>query len=98
MKQTTNTPAATFTTFDKSSNWVTGKCGDWKFEAKLYDDGSVFGINDGRVSKLEIKDAKGITVLNYDRGWDVENDEVTNPYFTAIMELLEKSPRRFDNE
>lgn len=97
MKKTTNTPAATFTTFDNSSNWVSGKCGDYKFEAKLFDDGSVFGINNGRVSKLSLR-LNGRTVLNFDRGWDIDVCKATKAEYTAIMQLLENSPRRFDNE
>lgn len=46
------------------------------WEAKVYDEGSEFGINGGRVSKLSIRleNANGThtTVCNYDRGWDIE--------------------------
>lgn len=41
---------------------------------KSYDVGSEFGINGGKISKLMIK-IDGQTVVNYDRGWDVEPDE-----------------------
>ena len=51
------------------------------FNAKVFEQGSEFGINGGRISKLWI--VKDITinpwnyfvncpVVNYDRGWDVE--------------------------
>lgn len=97
MTQKTTTPAATFTNFDNSSNWVSGKCGDYKFEAKLFDDGSVFGIKNGRVSKLSIS-LNGKTVVNFDRGWDIKVDKDEKAAFKAIMHLLENSARRFDNE
>ena len=42
--------------------------------AKVYDEGSEFGIDEGRISKLTIK-IDGKTVVNYDRGWDIEPDE-----------------------
>lgn len=42
-----------------------------KYEAKQYDEGSVYGINEGRISKLCIT-IDGRTVCNYDRGWDIE--------------------------
>lgn len=45
---------AYFTKFDNKSNWVDGMVGKYNFQAKLFDTGSIFGINDGRVSKLAI--------------------------------------------
>ncbi len=33
-----------------------------------------FGINGGKIIKLQIK-VGGYTVVNYDRGWDIEPDE-----------------------
>lgn len=41
---------------------------------KAYDEGSDYGINGGRISKLSIK-IDGQWVVNYDRGWDIEPDE-----------------------
>ncbi|MDD6963714.1 MAG: hypothetical protein PUJ52_01440 [Firmicutes bacterium] len=41
---------------------------------KAYDEGSDYGINGGRISKLSIK-IDGEWVVNYDRGWDIEPDE-----------------------
>lgn len=96
-----------FTKFDNTDNWVKGKCGKYNFEAKLYDEVSCYGIDDGRVSKLSIwdekvrkrKDCRGFIdacVVNYDRGWDIEpNDDVVEIY-AAIMETLESSPKRFE--
>lgn len=45
---------AAFTEFTKGDNWVFGVCGKFKFQAKLYDEGSIFGIKGGRVSKLKV--------------------------------------------
>jgi hypothetical protein len=41
---------------------------------KAFDEGSEWGINGGRISKLSIK-INGVWVANYDRGWDIEPDE-----------------------
>ncbi len=41
---------------------------------KAYDEGSEFGINGGKISKLQIR-INGETVVSYDRGWDIEPDE-----------------------
>ena len=38
---------------------------------KQYDEGSEFGIDGGRISKLMLK-RNGEIVCNYDRGWDVQ--------------------------
>ena len=38
---------------------------------KRYDEGSQFGIDGGRISKLMLK-RNGKMVANYDRGWDIE--------------------------
>ena len=37
---------------------------------KVYDEGSVFGIDEGRISKLMLK-RDGKSVCCYDRGWDI---------------------------
>lgn len=37
---------------------------------KVYDEPSKFGINHGRISKLQLKQ-NGKIVANYDRGWDI---------------------------
>ena len=39
--------------------------------AKVYDEGSEYGIDGGRVSKLTMK-RDGKVVCNYDRGWDIK--------------------------
>ena len=38
---------------------------------KSYDEGSIFGIDEGRISKVTLK-RDGKEVCNYDRGWDIE--------------------------
>ena len=93
MKTTTLT--AVFTHFDNSSNWVHGICGEYNFDAKLFDDGSQFGINNGRVSKLSIAKYNGSPDVNYDRGWDIKPSQTVKSYYDAIMGLLENSPKRF---
>ncbi|MPM21471.1 hypothetical protein SDC9_67915 [bioreactor metagenome] len=38
---------------------------------KVYEEGSQFGIDGGKVSKLMLK-RNGEIVCNYDRGWDIK--------------------------
>ena len=42
----------------------------FKFSVKHFDEGSQYGIENGRISKLMLK-RNGDIVCNYDRGWDV---------------------------
>lgn len=62
--------------------WSTGEIRGCKFEVKHYGQGSKFGIDGGRISKLWVtKD--GIEIASYDRGWDVlpatsEAQEITS--------------------
>ena len=40
------------------------------YVVKVYDEPSKFGINNGKISKLQLKQ-NGEIVANYDRGWDI---------------------------
>ena len=57
--------------------------------AKVYDEGSEYGINEGRISKLTIK-IDGKTTLCYDRGWDIEPDENDKATQTAFQIILKE--------
>lgn len=95
---------AVFTEFESNSNWVEGTIGNLKFQAKLFDEGSKFGINNGRVSKLSIYNDNlrhkigfhNACVINYDRGWDIEVKDGYNEHYNAVMDLLENAPKRFE--
>ncbi|WP_353856857.1 hypothetical protein [Bacillus sp. Bos-x628] len=72
--------------------------GEYHFDAKLFDKGSLYGINKGRVSLLTVSIGDKWTglencILNYDRGWDVkpQKDEHIK-VFTEIVNFLENSP------
>lgn len=55
----------------------------YKYWVKHFENGSEFGIDGGRVSKLTIrKVGESRDLVNYDRGWDVEpaTDEVNAVY------------------
>lgn len=57
--------------------WREGFYKNYWWQAKVYDEGSRFGINSGRISKLQIRlwsdGKKDEVVYNYDRGPDVDN-------------------------
>ena len=82
------------------------KIGKYNFNAKLFNEGSTFGIKDGRVSKLSIWDEEiwkkednffKACIVNYDRGWDIKPKKEFKPYFNAVMELLENAPKGDSN-
>ena len=52
--------------------------------AKVYDEGSPFGIADGRISKLMLK-ANGEIIYNYDRGEDVSPQTEAAEIALAIL-------------
>lgn len=61
--------------------WVEGKIngGQYEFIAKVFDEGSMFGIEEGRVSLLQIRKENtsgwyGV-FCNYDRGWDIKPED-----------------------
>jgi len=68
--------------------WTEGTINGYKYWVKYYENGSEFGIDEGRISKMTIRKA-GTTrdLCNFDRGWDVEpTEEVMEVY----QQLLEK--------
>jgi hypothetical protein len=74
--------------------WVEGTINGYRFHAKAYDEGSEFGLNQGRVSKLWIRDdAQAQTIANYERGWDVRPRKATDRrVLEALVEYLEALP------
>ena len=48
-----------------------GKMVGIHYQVKVYDEGSQYGIEGGRISKLWLRQGK-TTVANYDRGWDIK--------------------------
>ena len=59
------------------------------FWAKVYDEGSIYGIDEGRIGKLTIK-IDGQTVVSYDRGWDIEPDENDEATMIAYSILIQE--------
>ena len=51
--------------------WKNGKIDGNEYWVKSYDEPSIYGIDEGRISKLTVK-RDGREIINYDRGWDLE--------------------------
>ena len=56
----------------------------YHYWVKQYVEGSQYGIDGGRISKLTIKRG-GEIVCNYDRGWDIEPVDEDTQMALAIL-------------
>lgn len=67
-------------TMQKDNLWITGvitsnygEKDKYKVDAKVYMDNSKYGINNGKISKLNVRNiTEEYTAISYDRGWDIE--------------------------
>ena len=69
--------------------WHTETIGEYEVCVKYYSEGSQYGINGGKVSKLEIRQL-GQIVANYDRGWDVA------PKHTGVAWVLDRVVAKYN--
>lgn len=80
----------------KDGGWLDGYIDNFRFQAKVYDTGSKYGINKGRVSKLLVWDATvGVNacIISYDRGWDRKpQDDMQAGLLKSLLEYLEALP------
>ena len=80
--------------FQERGEWIEGRMEfdeerDLTFCAKVYEadwgpDGSPYGIEGGKISKLEIRIGSE-AIARYDRGWDIEVPEEAKPFYDAII-------------
>ena len=76
---------ATKPAFQNLGNWTNGTIGEFRFSIKHFEEGSIYGINEGKISKLWIA-KNGKTAVNYDRGWDIEpTDEDVIDLYNALL-------------
>lgn len=79
--------------------WVGGFANEYRYQAKVYDgDSDDYGINGGRVSKLEIWPKDGTcreSIVRYDRGWDITpNDGYNTMVYEAVLAAMENYQER----
>jgi hypothetical protein len=61
--------------------------GKYKYWVKHFEEGSQFGIDGGRISKLTIrKFGESRDLCNYDRGWDVEPEGEVKAVYAIILD------------
>jgi len=69
---------------EETNMWNTGKMNGYSYQVKHYEEGSVYGIDEGRISKLWIY-RDGETFAEYERGWCLEP---TDPGAFEVYERL----------
>ena len=87
------------------TGWITAVIEDRWVQAKVYDEPSTYGINDGRVSKLAVSKSNtrdpqkpffDQICFNYDRGLDFDN--APTGLIDKIIAELESLPLLFPKE
>jgi len=84
---------------NENSHWISGRIitlPGYTFHAKVYAEPSTFGIDDGKISELQVK-KYDLEVINYDRGWDVrpetaEEKEAMHRIRSGLGDVPEKKP------
>ena len=71
--------------------WKHGEYNGFSWCIKVFDEGSRFGINNGKISKLWIQRKQNKEeVANYDRGWDIKPfDDDGNFYSKDVKNVYE---------
>ena len=65
--------------------WTKGTINGYDYCIKHFEEGSEYGINGGRISKLDIR-KDGKIYANYDRGWDIKpTDKEVIAVFKEIL-------------
>lgn len=67
--------------------WIKGQINDYEYEAKVFEEGSKYGINEGNISKLCIKKDNEY-IANYDRGWDIE--PITDEHKHILNQVVDR--------
>ena len=79
-------------TVRKDGRWFVGTLADCTFNALVFQTGSQYGINGGRVSKLMVR-RNGTYIINYDRGWDIRpRSEEDGLILDTLVEYFENLP------
>ena len=65
--------------------WSKGTLNRYEYWVKHFEEGSDYGINEGRISKLTIR-KDGKEIYNYDRGLDFDNlDQGGKVVYTELL-------------
>ena len=86
-------------TVQMDGRWLRGTIDGYEFFALVFQKGSKYGINEGRISKLAVRrKLESLTdvsryIINYDRGWDIEPEtEERKLILDTLVEYFENLP------
>ena len=86
-------------TVQMDGRWLKGTIDGYEFFALVFQVGSKYGINEGRISKLAVRHKlESLTevsryIINYDRGWDIEPaTEEHRMILDTLVEYFENLP------
>ena len=86
-------------TVQMDGRWLRGTIDGYEFFALVFQTGSKYGINEGRISKLAVRHKlESLTdvsryIINYDRGWDIEpKTEEHKLILDTLVEYFENLP------
>lgn len=86
-------------TIQMDGRWLRGIIDGYEFFALVFQIGSKYGINEGRISKLTVRHKlESLTdvsryIINYDRGWDIEPEtEEHKLILDTLVEYFENLP------
>ena len=86
-------------TVQMDGRWLRGTINGYEFFALVFQKGSKYGINEGRISKLAVRrKLESLTdvsryIINYDRGWDIEPEtEEHKLILDTLVEYFENLP------
>ncbi len=78
-------------------NWIIGTIDGLEFEAKVYDIPSEFGIDNGKVCKLDVyRDRDNGEIVAYERGWEKYPAGEQEDLIESILEYCKKLPSADD--
>ena len=71
-----------------NNKWQKGFIDGYKYWVLAFEEGSIYGIDDGRISKLEIRDSDNNFIALYDRGWVVMPQD--DAHIEVVSNLISK--------
>jgi hypothetical protein len=77
----------------KEKNWIDGLIEGCHFSAEVFDEGSKYGINNGRISRLNMVDKNGTLQIYYDRDWNVKPTGKIKAIYKQVVSFFETFPK-----
>jgi hypothetical protein len=66
---------------------IPGTSVSYKYWVKHFEEGSEFGIDGGKISKMTIRRVgENRDLCNYDRGWDIEPADEVKAVYAIVLE------------